>query len=31
MYKNRMCLVELKDILIWFKDKSILLEMDKSL
>lgn len=26
-----MCLVGLKDILLWFKDKSILLEMEKSI
>lgn len=31
MYKNQMCLVGLKDILLWFKDKSILLEMEKSI
>ena len=31
MYTNQMCLVELKDILIWFKDKSSLLEMEKSI
>lgn len=26
-----MCLVGLKDILLWFKDKSILLEIEKSI
>ena len=31
MYINQMCLVGLKDILLWFKDKSILLEMEKSI
>ena len=31
MYINQMCLVGLKDILLWFKDKSILLEIEKSI